>query len=214
MRNNRRFQSPAYPHHAGSTGPGVSGVRKSEIQRKAIIILTSTLALWCASCANETAPETAGPATGPSGTTQPASDVDWEMVTKILGRRGVVTGDVNVITVPRNDLDVSVEGMAVPTEAGIASEFHFFRCTCGKMRVMGQFVLADYEANDVIDSLRQGHFIVSSVGPFLLYEHPRLLQVRFQSEDKTEVLAKTLKDALSWTGKQRLAPQTLPDDDP
>ncbi len=179
--------------------------------RRIHLIVTTALALWCVSCANESTPLAAGPTTTPIATTQTAADPDWSNVATILGRRGVATGDVYLVTVPRDDLDVSVEGMAVPTEAGIASEFHFFRCTCGKMRVMGQFVLADYEANDVIDSLRQGHFIVSSVGPLLLYERPRLLQVRFQGEDKTEDLAKTLKDALSWTGKERSAPQTLPD---
>lgn len=217
MRNNRGFPNPTYPHQAGScgpgfgsTGPGMASARGSEIRRKAFLILTSALALWCTSCANEPGPDAAGPTTKPSATTQPGEDADWSLIARILGRRGVASGDVYVVTVPRDDLYVSVEGMAVPTEAGIASEFHFFRCTCGKMRVLGQFVLADYEANDVIDSLRQGHFVVSSVGPFLLYEHPRLIQVRFQGEDKTEELAKTLKDALSWTGKERLAPQTLP----
>lgn len=175
------------------------------------VIFLMSSALWCASCTNEVSSDAARPTPRRSNTTQPASDPDWAVVAKTPGRHGVPTGDVYVVTVPRDDLEVSVEGMAVPTEAGIASEFHFFRCTCGKMRVMGQFVLADYEANDVIDALRQGHFIVSNVGPFLLYEHPRLLQVRFQGEDKTEELVKTLKEALSWTGKQRSAPQTLPD---
>ena len=110
------------------------------------------LAMGCASCAT-------GGGLGPPdpATTQPAAaDPDWQTVARVIGRDGAARGDVYVVTIPRADLDVSVEGMSVPTEAGIESEFRFFRCTCGKMRVFGQFVVADYEANDVVDALARG----------------------------------------------------------
>ncbi len=172
--------------------------------RRALMIL---LPLGCGACAVE---PTTAPTTSPAAPTPSAVDPDWATVASVIGRPGAAHGDTYVVTVPRDDLDVSVEGMAVPTEAGIASEFRFFRCTCGKMRVLGYFVVADYEANDVVDALRQGHMIVSSMGPFLLYERPRLMQVRFQGEDQTQVLAQALREALRWTGKERSAPQTLP----
>jgi hypothetical protein len=113
---------------------------------------------------------------------------------------------VHTITLPREDLDVSTPDLGdVPVEAGLASTFRFWRCTCGKYYMVGEFVVADYEANDVIDSLRTGaHVYVASVAPILLQEKPRLLSVRFQGEGDIETLTKVLKDAVRWTGANRL----------
>ena len=134
----------------------------------------------------------------------------WKHISDILGRPGVLANKVYTVTIPRDDLDVSVEQMEVPTAAGIESSFRFYRCPCGKINVIGQFVTADYEANDVIDALRQKQFVVASLGPLLVYERPRLMLIRFQAESGEEGaagLARVLKSALDWTGKARLAPQ-------
>jgi hypothetical protein len=119
---------------------------------------------------------------------------------------GETKGKVHTITLPREDLDVSTPDLGdVPVEAGLASTFRFWRCTCGKYYMVGEFVVADYEANDVIDSLRTGaHVYVASVAPILLQEKPRLLSVRFQGEGDIETLTKVLKDAVRWTGANRL----------
>jgi len=115
---------------------------------------------------------------------------------------------VLTFTFPRADLDITLQGNDIPVAAGLASEFRFYRCPCGLLNVIGQFVVADYEANDVVDALRAGHVEVASVGPFMLHERPRLLLVRFQGENKHGgVLAQTLRTALSWTGEERMAPQ-------
>ena len=75
------------------------------------------------------------------------------------------------------------------------------------MNVVGQFIVADYEANDVIDALRAGHLYVASTGPALLYEKPRLMLIRFQGEGDAASLAKPIREALRWTGKERMAPR-------
>ncbi|MDB5298549.1 MAG: peptidase [Phycisphaerales bacterium] len=130
----------------------------------------------------------------------------------MLERKGVIKDGVYVVTVPRDDLDVTIEGMGIPTAAGIESVFYFYRCPCGKMNVAGQFVTADYEANDVADALRQGQLKITSIGPLLLYEKPRLLVVRFQAEGDAVLMAKALREALRWTAAERMAPQKLEGD--
>jgi hypothetical protein len=130
-----------------------------------------------------------------------------QTITAILERSGSMQDTVLTITVPRTDLNVSVEGMEVPAAAGLASVFHFYRCSCGKMNVIGQFCLANYEVNDVIDALRSGHVMeIISVGPMLLHERPPLRCVRFQGEGNAEPLARTIREALRCTGKERMAP--------
>lgn len=128
-------------------------------------------------------------------------------IESVLNKKGEQREEVYIVTYPRDDLYVTMDGWDVPTDAGLESDFRFFRCPCGKMLVMGQFVVTDYETNDVVDALRQGHLIVSSVSPLLLYERPRLMLIRFQGEGKAAPLATTLKQALEWTGEARMAPQ-------
>jgi hypothetical protein len=141
-----------------------------------------------------------------------ASEPAWAEIAKALERKGVIKDGVYAVTVPRDDLDVTIEGMGIPTAAGVESIFYFYRCPCGKMNVVGQFVTADYEANDVADALRQGQMKVTSIGPLLLYEKPRLLVVRFQAEGDPVAMAKSLREALRWTAAERMAPQKLEGD--
>jgi hypothetical protein len=75
------------------------------------------------------------------------------------------------------------------------------------MNVVGQLVVADYEANDVIDALREGHVKVVSVGPMFLGERPRVLVVRFQGEGGSTTIARTIKSAIEWTGEARMTTQ-------
>jgi hypothetical protein len=132
----------------------------------------------------------------------------WNSIRAALGKPGDLRDGILAFTFPRADLDITLQGNDIPVAAGLASEFRFYRCPCGLLNVIGQFVVADYEANDVLDALRAGHVEVASVGPFMLHERPRLLLVRFQGENKRGgALAGTLHTALPWTGEERMAPQ-------
>jgi len=113
-------------------------------------------------------------------------------------------------TLPRKDLNVAVDGMDVPAAAGVSSQFYFFKCSCGKMRVVGQFCCADYETNDVIDAIRPGAMLeVANVGAMFNSDKPRVTIVRFQGEGDAEAMAKLLKSALRWMGEARTATQPV-----
>ena len=166
----------------------------------------------------ETVSRTSAPAPvlstrAPGADEQPEEETDeeaWQNIRAALGKPGNLEEGVLTLVFPRDDLQVTVQGNDVPVGAGLWSEFRFWRCPCGLINVSGQFVLADYEANDVIDALRKGHVEVVSVGPFLIHERPRLTLVRFLGENKSGgALAKTLRETLAWTGKERMAPQKL-----
>jgi hypothetical protein len=137
----------------------------------------------------------------------------WRAVAEEMGKKGEWKAKVYRLVYPRDDLEVTVEGNEVPAAAGIESEFRFWRCPCGRINVMGQFVVADYESNDVIDALRKdpdAGLQVTSIGPLMLHEKPRLVVVRFFGENRSAAaLAKTLREALAWTGKERMAPQKV-----
>ncbi len=107
----------------------------------------------------------------------------------------------------REDVLLVVEGNEVPASAGIEHTFHFFRCPCGTMLTHGAFLLQDYEVNDVIDTLRENPRIkIVSTSAFLLGEHPRLIQLRFQGEGHADELARSLNAAFRWIGEARSQP--------
>ena len=166
----------------------------------AVIVLT-------AGCSNSSPVPASAPTT--SSAPNPQDVAAWKDIADALGKAGIARDGVYTVTFPRDDLYVSIEGMDVPTAAGIESVFRFYQCSCGKTVVIGQFVLADYEANDVLYALQKEDFVVSSMGPFLMYEKPRLVAVRFQAEGHPRRLAEALRQALDWTGKNRLKPQKI-----
>jgi hypothetical protein len=137
---------------------------------------------------------------------EPSSIDPWKQVAQTLGKPGDLKDGVFTVTFPRDDLNVRIEGMDVPTGAGIESTFHFYQCSCGKTVVIGQFVCADYEANDVAYALQKENLLVSAIGPYLLYEKPRLMVIRFQAEGKPQPLAAAIRSAIGWTGKNRVPP--------
>ncbi len=126
-----------------------------------------------------------------------------------FGRKGEVKDGVYRLTTPRTDLLVTMDGMDVPAGAFLESDFRFWRCPCGKLLVNGQFVVADYEANDVVSELQLGHLEIAGVGPLLLHENPRLMLIRFQGEGRAKALAESLRLALSYTGEARGAPRRI-----
>ncbi len=134
---------------------------------------------------------------------------EWDAIAKELGIDGELKDDVYTITLLRKDLEIRDDDGDIPPGV-LKTEFQFYRCDCGKMNVVGQFCLVEYESNDVIDALRGGMMKVASVAPMFQGEHPRMLIVRFQGGGGSQQLAKTLKAALAWTGEARMAPATQP----
>jgi hypothetical protein len=138
----------------------------------------------------------------------------WKTIATAIGTAGALKDGVYTVTVPRTDLAVTIHGSEVPAAAGLESRFGFYRCGCGRINVVGQFVTGDYESNDVVDALRKpagdAEVDVASVGPLLLYEKPRLTLVRFQGEAPKSIdLARTIKSALDRTGKARAGEQPI-----
>jgi Domain of Unknown Function (DUF1259) len=141
----------------------------------------------------------------------PGAPIDWKPLVDAMGDGGVLKDDVYTYTVPRKDLNVVIDGMDVPTAAGLASVFYFYKCPCGHMQVVGQFCCAEYEADDVIDALRVGAMIrITSVGNMFSGDHPKITIVRFQGDGDAASLAKLIKSAQDWMGEARTKPATRP----
>jgi Domain of Unknown Function (DUF1259) len=128
----------------------------------------------------------------------------------LKGRGQVVNNKVFVLSLPRDDLDVRTLDLGeVPVEAGLATTVRLWRCLCGKYFLAGEYVVTDFESDDVLDALRQGNFQIASVAPMLVRDKPRILCIRFQGEGDVEKIAKTLKEAQRWVGENRSKPKPI-----
>jgi hypothetical protein len=174
----------------------------SDFRFQILIVIALSLAAGCATI--DVSPPAAADASHSASaqatpTSQPTPDADaladFQKVAATLGRTGELRSDVYTVTVPRDDLSVSIDSMDVPTAAGIESTFRFYRCHCGRTVLLAQMVVTDYEANDVIFALQKSDVLISSVGPFLLYEQPRLMCIRFQAEGNAPAMAEIVKSA-------------------
>jgi len=119
----------------------------------------------------------------------------WQEKTASLPGDRVLHDDVYTITVQREDLWVHSEIGEVPS-ASLASVIHFWMCTCGKGKVIGELVVRDDEVKTACDDLSAGGLLVTSLSPVLLSEHPRLLSIHFMAEGNLEGLVKNLHDVL------------------
>ena len=168
--------------------------------------------------AQEVAPNNDLPADIPLETVAPLPEPTtqavptWPTLTKIIGLEGVEKKGVYTITIPRDDLFVSSPdvGGDIPAGAGLETQLHFFMCPCGKTNVIGTFILAEYEANDVADELRKVNMHVVNIGPAFYNETPRVVMLRFQGEGFAEPIAGAIKEALGRTGEARNPKIELP----
>jgi hypothetical protein len=166
--------------------------------------LAISIALFAAGCAADV------PATRPAAAMQTDSPDWWRMLCAPLRGQQVISDDSFAVIVPRNDIDLESEMGQIPASAGIASRFYFFRCPCGKVKLLGDFLACDYERDDVLDALRAGKFEVVSISPILENTRPTLVSIRFQAEGEGEDLVKTLRNALDAVARHHAT--TGPDD--
>jgi hypothetical protein len=136
------------------------------------------------------------PATQPSTAMSVDSPDWWRMLTASLHGQQIASEDSFAVIVPRTDIDLESEMGQIPASAGIASRFYFFRCPCGKVKLLGDFLACDYEADNVLDVLRSGKFTVVSMSPILVNTRPSMVSIRFQAEGEGKDLVRTLRKAL------------------
>ncbi|MBV9087432.1 MAG: DUF1259 domain-containing protein [Acidobacteriaceae bacterium] len=152
-----------------------------QIRRDALFVFVALLISLCTS-----SPAQQGPA-------------DWKGVEDALGRKGSMQpGDVYRFSMPRSDLNVSVQG--IPIKAGLAlGSWAAFKQAGHGAIVMGDLVLTEPEVGPVIAALQQGGIEQTAVHNHLLNESPRIVYVHIDGSGDAAKLASALKAALAVT---------------
>lgn len=128
-----------------------------------------------------------------------AEEPDWTAVEQALGKGAVQPGGVYRVGMPRSDLKVTVQGVAVRPGFALGSYAAFRRMGKDAM-VMGDLVLLDEEVPKVMSGLLERGLSVTALHNHLNEMSPHVMYMHYSGQGDPGRLAKALREALSASG--------------
>ena len=126
-----------------------------------------------------------------------AADLDWSQVDQALGEAGAdQPGDVHKYALPRSDLHVTLDGVAIKPALALGGWLAFKRMDRGAM-VMGDLVLTESEINPVMTQLLASGVTVTAVHNHLLRAQPATFYLHVAGQGDPVKLAAALHGALA-----------------
>jgi Domain of Unknown Function (DUF1259) len=125
-----------------------------------------------------------------------AADMDWSKVDLALGKTGTaLPGDVHKYGLPRTDLNVTLDGVAIKPALALGGWLAFKPMGEATM-VMGDLVMAEDEINPVMAKLLANGITVTAVHNHLLRAQPATFYMHVAGLGDPVKLAAALHDAL------------------
>ena len=133
---------------------------------------------------------------------------DYQQVLKIVGKPGDYKANVLKVNIPRNDIHVTIDNLAMPTPFGFGGWFAMTKGEGGDDVMMGDLVLLQEEVNPVMSALLDHGLEVTALHNHFFWETPRIYYMHVHGHGKPAELADHIKPALDLIGKS--APKTNP----
>jgi hypothetical protein len=135
---------------------------------------------------------------------------DYQQVLKIVGKSGDYKANVLKVNIPRNDIHVSIDNLAVPTAFGFGGWFAVTKGDGGDDVLMGDLVLLQEEVNPVMSALLDHGIEVTALHNHFFWETPRIYFMHIHGHGKPTELAEHIKPALDLIGKSAQPASTTP----
>jgi hypothetical protein len=131
----------------------------------------------------------------------PAMPPDYAAVLETLGRQGDYKNNVLKVNIPRNDLKVSVDGVATPTPLGFGGWVALTKGDRGMEVMMGDLVLTEAEVNPVMSAVLENGLDVTALHNHFFFDAPRTFFMHVHGHGTAAELANKIKPALALIGK-------------
>lgn len=125
---------------------------------------------------------------------------EYAAVLKTLARQGDYKDGVLRVNIPRNDVHVSVDGVATPTPFGFGGWIALTNGDHGVV-MMGDLVLTEHEVNPVMSAVLDNGLNVTALHNHFFYETPRMFYMHVHGHGISADIAKRIAPALALIGK-------------
>jgi len=125
----------------------------------------------------------------------PAVPAEYQQVLTTLGKQGDFKDGVLKLNIPRNDLKVTVDGIATPTPFGFGGWLALTKGDGGMDVMMGDLVLLEDEVNPVMSALLDNGLEVTALHNHFFFESPRMFYMHVHGHGKATDLARMAKPA-------------------
>lgn len=124
----------------------------------------------------------------------------YQEVLTILGKKGDYKANVLKVNIPRSDLSVTVDGVAVPTSFGFGGWLAMTRGEHGMDVMMGDLVLLQDEVNPVMSALLDNGLQVTALHNHFFFDEPRIFFMHVHGMGTPAELAHKAKPAVDLIG--------------
>jgi hypothetical protein len=136
-----------------------------------------------------------------ANTTAQDMPADYAAILKTLGRAGDYKDNVLKVNIPRNDVRVSVNGVATPTPFGFGGWIALTKGSGGNDVMMGDLVLTESEVNPVMTAVLDNGLDVTALHNHFFFESPRMFYMHVHGHGKAADIATKIAPALALIGK-------------
>jgi biotin operon repressor len=138
-----------------------------------------------------------------------AGDIDWSKVDDALGKTASVQGDVHRYGLPRNDLQVTVDGVAIKPALALGGWLGFEPVQDGAL-VMGDLVLTETEVSPVMSKLLESGIEITAVHNHLMRASPATYYMHIHGHGEPVAMATAIRAALAESKTPFAAPAAPP----
>lgn len=134
-----------------------------------------------------------------------AADIDWAKVDTAINKTASVQGEVHRYGIPRTDLQVTLDGVAIKPALALGGWLGFEPVQDGAL-VMGDLVLTETEVNPVMSKLLESGIEITGVHNHLMRATPATYYMHIHGHGDPIAMATAIRAALAESNTPFAAP--------